>query len=64
MVDSYLCEFIWRQQDKGKDLFEEKRLFKNIAKYVEFFSLKVCVWGTFDIHCRDVSDFCHHYPHH
>ena len=24
----------------------------------------MCVWGTFDIHCRDVSDFCHHYPHH
>ena len=23
IADSYLCEFMWRQQNKGKDLFEE-----------------------------------------
>ena len=47
MVDSYLCEFMWRQQqNKGKDLFEE--ISNRIAKYTPLrwiFSLKVCVWG-------------------
>ena len=31
MVDSYLCEFKWRQQNKEKGLFEE--IFNNIVKY-------------------------------
>ena len=31
MVDSYLCEFVWRQQNKEKDIFEE--ILIDIVKY-------------------------------
>ena len=31
MVGSYLCELMWRQQNKGKDLFED--ILNNIAKF-------------------------------
>ena len=40
MVDSYLCEFMRRQQNKGKDLFGE---ILNDIIYVEFVLLKK-VW--------------------
>ena len=31
LLHSYLCEFLWGQQNKGKDLFEE--ILNDIFKY-------------------------------